>query len=60
MNSREIGNMGSKNAKSGTLLIGYDTEAWWAPDETLQFLEIVERVHKELHAPCLSWARFWR
>jgi len=34
------------------LLIGYDVEAHWAPDETLQFLEIAEQVHTELNAPC--------
>lgn len=36
----------------GMLLIGYDVEAHWAPDETLQFLEIAEQVHTELNAPC--------
>ena len=36
----------------GMLLIGYDVEAYWAPAKTLQFLEIAEKVHTELHSPC--------
>lgn len=49
---RTVGNRGGKRERTGTLLIGYDTEAFWAPDETLRFLEIAERVHADLEAPC--------
>ncbi len=44
--------MDNYREKRGTLLIGYDTEAWWAPDETQRFLEIAKKVHTELQAPC--------
>ena len=39
-------------ANRGILLIGYDVEATWAPEETLQFLKVAERVHTELQASC--------